>query len=731
MRPSSLKWLSTCFAVLVAAGSAAGAVAPGITVIGSGFTGAPYQLSGELVLETCDLIDLVRDHAESPEPALVGWQDHSLDGWWRQLAVDGPLAVAVMDPHNTTASGFRVLDISDPQSIGIVAGLDGMDFDSAWLSGAGATLSSGILLVTYDLTQPDAPAFSAANIAGDCPGSRWFSEVGGRLYYIDHDAVLGVLDIADPLHPAPGAAIPVAGARIDALAAGAGVLHALVAGAAGVELVTWDASAPPALVETDRQVVAADAGASGLALAADGDLLLAATSDGAVRAFGLAAPTAPAPGWTLPHLCDRLLLTPSRIMVSNGAELFTYERTGHLAPPPALAVRSSLPRLSWFTGQGGKFIGQLDTSPYPLVVVDATDPAAPRVGAPLDLGGLHGQMVHADGIGTMLEGAATLRLLDLADPENLVPLGAITYPDSASLGSYLPGGNLLYVSVFLGEQIIRELRDISDPTAPGPPFVPFDNDIRHADGDLVFCGSRGNLRVWSVPDLATPVQLSTLSFPGSDVGQMRLYGNHLYLATHEGFEATLRVYDLADPAAPVVLPTIAPGMTVRQLDLHGNRLYVSGWRGVKVYDLVDPDQPALIGEIATPFHSGLGFGSHGNISFVGPWLLAVRNDGLSPSGVDRGPAASAFRLEPATPNPFNPATRIAFTLDGPRSLAVTVYDVRGRRVAGQSSREFAEGRHEWAWDGRDDAGAAAGAGVYFLRVHGDGVEAVRTATLVK
>ncbi|MBK9472394.1 MAG: hypothetical protein IPO18_08920 [bacterium] len=47
-----------------------------------------------------------------------------------------------------------------------------------------------------------------------------------------------------------------------------------------------------------------------------------------------------------------------------------------------------------------------------------------------------------------------------------------------------------------------------------------------------------------------------------------------------------------------------------------------------------------------------------------------------------------------------------------------------------AARRFAPGRHEFSWDATGD-GAPAPSGVYFARVHGDGVEAAQPLTLLK
>lgn len=95
-----------------------------------------------------------------------------------------------------------------------------------------------------------------------------------------------------------------------------------------------------------------------------------------------------------------------------------------------------------------------------------------------------------------------------------------------------------------------------------------------------------------------------------------------------------------------------------------------------------------------------------------------------PSAVGEPPAVA--RPLDAAPNPFNPATEIAFGLDEPAACTVTVFDLRGRRVAGLAAGRFEAGRHVVRWDGRCDAGGMAASGTYLVVLRdGEGVRACK------
>lgn len=93
----------------------------------------------------------------------------------------------------------------------------------------------------------------------------------------------------------------------------------------------------------------------------------------------------------------------------------------------------------------------------------------------------------------------------------------------------------------------------------------------------------------------------------------------------------------------------------------------------------------------------------------------------------QGTARGAIRLsmERPRPNPFDRRTEVAFTLPGSSSVRVTITDVHGRRVRGLVSGVLGAGAHAASWDGRDDAGRKAAAGIYFVTLEA-GTDAIRS-----
>lgn len=92
---------------------------------------------------------------------------------------------------------------------------------------------------------------------------------------------------------------------------------------------------------------------------------------------------------------------------------------------------------------------------------------------------------------------------------------------------------------------------------------------------------------------------------------------------------------------------------------------------------------------------------------------------LGSTGVaEPGPALETLlSLGAPSPNPFEGATRIRFTLPDAGALSAYVFDAQGRLVR-RLLAEYAAvaGEQIVEWDGSDDTGARRGAGVYFIRI---------------
>jgi hypothetical protein len=72
------------------------------------------------------------------------------------------------------------------------------------------------------------------------------------------------------------------------------------------------------------------------------------------------------------------------------------------------------------------------------------------------------------------------------------------------------------------------------------------------------------------------------------------------------------------------------------------------------------------------------------------------------------------------PNPMQASASVAFSLSHAGAVSLSVHDLQGRRVRTLAKGTLPAGEHRLAWDGRADDGAAATAGVYFVRLEAEG-----------
>ena len=93
-------------------------------------------------------------------------------------------------------------------------------------------------------------------------------------------------------------------------------------------------------------------------------------------------------------------------------------------------------------------------------------------------------------------------------------------------------------------------------------------------------------------------------------------------------------------------------------------------------------------------------------------------------------AAASTRALRAYPNPFNPATTVAYALPEPGRAQLAVYDPCGHLVTILADADKTAGEHVLRWDGTDAAGRRVAAGTYVVRLRAGGrVSAIKVIIL--
>jgi len=105
------------------------------------------------------------------------------------------------------------------------------------------------------------------------------------------------------------------------------------------------------------------------------------------------------------------------------------------------------------------------------------------------------------------------------------------------------------------------------------------------------------------------------------------------------------------------------------------------------------------------------------------------------TGVERritiGEQPKEFALLQNYPNPFNPSTKIGFGLPKSEHVMITVFNTLGQNVRTLVDEQKGVGNYVVMWDGLNDEGKQAPAGVYLYRLQAGGFSATKQMMLIK
>jgi hypothetical protein len=109
----------------------------------------------------------------------------------------------------------------------------------------------------------------------------------------------------------------------------------------------------------------------------------------------------------------------------------------------------------------------------------------------------------------------------------------------------------------------------------------------------------------------------------------------------------------------------------------------------------------------------------------------ARNAANQPVALDAGASVTPIRpsmtsLSMPRPTPFRDATVLEFALARRGDMTLAVFGIDGRRVRTLASGARDAGVYRFVWDGRDEAGRDAPAGVYYVRLVSDDARLGRT-----
>ena len=84
------------------------------------------------------------------------------------------------------------------------------------------------------------------------------------------------------------------------------------------------------------------------------------------------------------------------------------------------------------------------------------------------------------------------------------------------------------------------------------------------------------------------------------------------------------------------------------------------------------------------------------------------------------------------PNPFNPSTKIEFSIQDNSEIDISIFNIKGQKVKTLANKEFNQGTHSLIWNGDDEIGNFVPSGVYLYKLNVNGkTESVNKCLLLK
>ena len=336
-----------------------------------------------------------------------------------------------------------------------------------------------------------------------------------------------------------------------------------------------------------------------------------------------------------------------------------------------------------------------------------------------------------------------LVIFEIVADDDIEYLSDIDLPDDNGHLDVVARGQYAYVAADRKVQIV----DLSTPSSPSwaGEIDDFGYEYVHAvdiAGDILYVAVKSDDGYLSVraydlgDDPAVPSFLSAVEVVGLDAYSLNVQaaGHMVYLSGPAG----LLITDFYDPENPVVKSLLPFNCSNPGLCVSGNWVYTSSNQdGVRVIDASDPENPELVGHIASQVDSDDPYG----ILVHGDNMLFVSWDENLMSGfrqcddiVDVPEWSGDFgraTLSQNYPNPFNPTTVMSYTLETDEHVRLDIYDPAGRYITTLIDGTRSAGRHHTAWDGTKSDGQSVAGGVYFARLSTEAGEAMRKMVLVK
>ncbi len=281
-------------------------------------------------------------------------------------------------------------------------------------------------------------------------------------------------------------------------------------------------------------------------------------------------------------------------------------------------------------------------------------------------------------------------------------------------------------------------------------------DTHFVGKEICFSSNEDSISIVDVSDKLNPAFLGLATYANSQyVHQAWLSEDQKYLFQNDELDeyqhvvthTRTMVWDVTDLNDPVLAKEFISANTSIDHNMYvkGNRLYQSNYiDGLHVLDISDPTNPAEAAFFDThpQTFTSVWDGTWSNYPYLRSGAVAIASD---PDGVfiiclagqvctnqavdaeSELQLPTGITLDPAYPNPFNPATTVRYTLAEATTVRLSVSDALGREVAILVDSQLVPAGSHTA----EFYGSSLPSGTYLVRLEANGIVKTRQVVLLK
>ena len=365
---------------------------------------------------------------------------------------------------------------------------------------------------------------------------------------------------------------------------------------------------------------------------------------------------------------------------------------------------------------------------YGLQILDVSDPGSPTLLGQIEVPGDMSHITVSGGLAYLSGWSSSMRIVDVRDPTQPALLGSVDMPYNVS--GICVAGSHAYIPDGPGGLLIV---DVSDPMDP---FVAAElatwnvcTDVV-VEGDLAYVSDASSLLIVDVSDPVNPEIIASES-TGSRYDGIAKSGNFVYV---EGTE--LQVIDVSNPLAPALVGSAVIAGEPQEIAVSGSTVYLDGPRSLQLVDVSDPTLPRYLGGVfVNGISHAMAVGDDAVFVIEGTWSSQFSLASLpthcsltaGPPQIDQNPTIALT----AWPNPFNPHTKLNFSILQAGRVRLTIHNVTGRLIATLANSHYPAGDFEFVWRGVDRFGHEVPSGIYLARLDSAGTMADAKVTLLR